>query len=174
MGNYQISKISVDIITYKEFGLDPQFCQSTTSGSAYVPQSFSIKFLPRTTSASHVHRSGNPGYLQSKPVLVAQNADGPKQLNHDGFRFFAADDSGECLQSVGFPTLQGTEFRFGENLQIGCKVKIADANALQTYCSEAEISKQVIFNQLDKIKSLGVFGSSRTTHSGDWIAVAKQ
>lgn len=164
----------MDIITYKEFGLDPQFCQSTSSGSAFIPQSFSIKFLPRTTSASHVHRSGNPGYLQSKAVLVAQNADGPKQLNHDGFRFFAANDDGECLQSVGLPTLQGTEFRFGENIQIGCKVKIADANALQSYCSQAEISKQVIFNQLDKIKSLGVFGSSRTTHSGDWIAVAKQ
>lgn len=69
--------------------------------------------------------------------------------------------------------MDGTEFEFGKNIQLTCAVKLADVNALKNYCSHAEIFKQVIFKQLDSIQALGIFGSSRVTHTGDWIKVAE-
>ncbi len=73
-GYYFIEKITADLSFYDSVQLDSSYCSGTTPKQpAYVPQSFSIKYQTSTYGGTNVFfKSGNPGYIMGKPVLVSE------------------------------------------------------------------------------------------------------
>ena len=59
--------------------------------------------------------------------MIAQNTLGVKDVNQNGFRLFAGDKDGQCIQSISYPTTKGSVIGFGENMQIGCQVQMSNA-----------------------------------------------
>jgi hypothetical protein len=90
-GLYEISYIIGEVIRYSEVSFDQKYC---AAGAPFlsVPQSFSIKFVADGNSINA--RSGNPGYISGKPLMIAQNTLGVKDVNQNGFRLFAGDKDG--------------------------------------------------------------------------------
>jgi len=48
-----------------------------------------------------VYKSGNPGYIAGKPLLVSQGANPGINVNAAGFLAYSADDQGSCFAENG-------------------------------------------------------------------------
>ena len=87
-------------------------------------------------------KSGNPGYILGKPVLVAESESGSvRKLNQYGFRFFAQDPNGQCFKNVdnvGSLSYNSADFNFGNEVQMSCGIKL-NADQLKSYCTTGTI-----------------------------------
>jgi len=81
-----------------------------------VPVSYGLKFVP---AGGQAFRSGNPGYIFGKPVIVKEGG----LVDRNGFNFFSDDQNGNCfttLSSVNSQSYDLTPFEFGSNVRITC------------------------------------------------------
>jgi hypothetical protein len=118
-GLYKVSSIFADVVVYSSFKPSNN---GVCSGLAQVnvPVSFGLKFVPANGQAM---RSGNPGYIFGKPVVVNEGG----QVDKNGFKFFSDDQDGNCfatLSSVDSKSYDVTPFEFGRNLRITCDLQL--------------------------------------------------
>ncbi|TNV81215.1 hypothetical protein FGO68_gene9424 [Halteria grandinella] len=182
-GLYAIERITADVVLYKSIQLNSTYCSGTSQKHASVLQSYSINYKV-TDDGNAYYRSGNPGYLVGYPVLVAENAEGVKQVDANGFKLFSGDRSGFC-----FTTLDNTDkvdftlstLQFANNFRMSCSLALTQAQ-LKEYCTSGAATNLAvnknnlqIFSQIiERLKMIGVFGNAAINYDGDWIDVLQE
>ena len=133
-GLYKVSSILADVVVYSSFTpSDNGVCSGLSQVN--VPVSYGLKFVPANGQAM---RSGNPGYIFGKPVLVNEGG----QVDKNGPKLFSDDQNGNCfttLSSVNSQSYDLTPLEFGRNLRITCNVQLT-ASQLQQYCGSSSKS----------------------------------
>ena len=114
-------------------------------------RTFSIRFLS-TSSSEQYFRSGNPGYIASKPLLVAEKgASGGMSVYKYGYRLSSGKSDGECLGSTESEySARAPTLLFGQNVKQTCWVSLTLAQ-LKSYCENSEYTSKKIFTSGDFI-----------------------
>jgi hypothetical protein len=60
---------------------------------------------------------------------------------------------------------------FGENLIYTCQVRFASQTAFSNFCSNQQWNTLRLYNQIQDIQYLGIFGNSIPTNQNDWYKV---
>jgi hypothetical protein len=74
-GYYYVEKIVVDLTVFDSLTLDSKFCAANNDQATFVPQSFSVNYQTSTTGSNAFFKSGNPGYIINRPVLVSETGE---------------------------------------------------------------------------------------------------
>ena len=134
------------------------------------PKSIKQKYSVIWSSTSSIEadalpKSGNPGYIVGKNLLVGKNS--PDNLrfivNKRGFTLKSGDAS-NCQTTTSLTT--ENPIKFGVNTMIKCKMNIEQATSIET------IGNLIIFSDNKaELGSIGKFGCSNPQYKGDWINV---
>lgn len=82
-GLYKVSSILADVVVYSSYTpANSGVCSGLSQVN--VPVTYGLKFVPANGQA---FRSGNPGYIFGKPVLVNEGG----QVDKNGFKLFSDD-----------------------------------------------------------------------------------
>jgi hypothetical protein len=151
---------------------------STVSSCSQIKirQKFSIKFLSAdllsTDSSADqepVFRSGNPGYLTSKPLIAAQFDGSNFNVFTDGFFFDGTSTDGSCIAEYTGRYLDAPRMTFRDETIFTCSVSL-NYQQLQTFCS-GTLSELPIFSLHSSLTHLGKFGKIVYSNSDDWVEV---
>jgi hypothetical protein len=115
-----------------------------------------------------LQKSGNPGYITDKRLLLATNTAG---ISLSGFRKEIADSAGQCLiTSAGTALSAITEnyLKFNEEINMGCSKTIANTAAFTTECSSTAYQSLYMFNQFTEF---GRYGDADISVGTDWINI---
>lgn len=131
---YQIDRIVLDLVIEDINDIDASV---RSDSNARYEQEFHLKFLAKDSAQAAgapnyqvVHKSGNPGYVTGKPLLVGMNKDfsQPQRVEEGGFRIASTDASGDCLTNIDeqglganrFYDHAGTVLVYGETAYLSC------------------------------------------------------
>nr|XP_004669926.2 tectonic-3 isoform X2 [Jaculus jaculus] len=155
-----VSKVIYEIQTNGTFGIQKvsvSFEQTnlTVEPGVSLQQDFIIHFraLQKSTAASTGPRSGNPGYIIGKPLLVLSG-----DLRH----------SMSLLQSQGdgICSVRRHEIQFGVNALSGCKLRLKEKN-----CSSLQ---EMIYQTLHGSplpEHVAIFGNADPAQKGGWTRI---
>ncbi|XP_040581590.1 tectonic-3-like [Lepeophtheirus salmonis] len=109
------------------------------------------------------HRSGNPGYIMGKPVLITEIDQNMTSYEFkDEFAYYGFFPNGHCND----PHRRKISILFGENIRTGCVLEVGDLSCSEIY---KEISEIYSFN-LDSLY-IGSFGNADIEKNEDWINI---
>lgn len=137
-----------------------------------IRQKFSIQFLNSGTpdALSPVYRSGNPGYLTSKPLLVS-NYDGSNfNVFTGGFSLDGADTAGACISSYSGRYLDAPLMTFRDETVFTCSVSY-NYQQLQSFCT-GTFSPLPVFSLHDSLTHIGKFGDIVYNNPDDWVEIS--
>ncbi|KFP71180.1 Tectonic-3, partial [Acanthisitta chloris] len=132
---------------------------SGSSGSS-LQQRFTLHFWTRTLSHA-LPRSGNPGYINGAPLLIASNG----AMQHMSILWSESD--GSCSQFLRHMV------QFGRNTRTGCKLSLSpileDSN-----CSYIQKKLYKAFQGMNRAEDLAVTGSAYSAQTEEWTAILIQ
>jgi hypothetical protein len=159
-----------------------QFVLQTSTGTGTVPISMKFKtFFELSTATKQIYyRSGNPGYLDLRNLLVGtlDATTGGILVNKDGFRMPISTSS--CLLIAAATNVLTTNadnvLRFNQNMSTSCYLEstLNDEPSFQTLCNAPALTTLAIISQLDSITRVGKFGNANVTYPSDWVTLTDQ
>lgn len=142
-------------------------------------QSFEVHYEWTDTNKTEAFpsRSGNPGYLAGKPIIVASRVNESEGISFNGTNGFltlpVAGRSGECDRRGGYP------IAFGEDIRLRCSVGLLIENFTVSSCTALQNLTMRLLTQdslLNASQSYGVYVSKRgnfsSRNSADWSRIA--
>ena len=158
---------------YSGFYIDSvEMSYSTSTNTLAVGDIESLTVLTKfvQSGSTITYRSGNPGYVASKRLLLATLSSGTISLS--GFRKDISDDTNSWLTSgTGLPSITFNYVKFNEDINLQCYKAIASAAALQTEWTSTAYQSYYMFKQFTKF---GRYGNAQTTQSSDWYDITTQ
>jgi len=151
---------------------DFQFTNLSSDQPDYSVQFRTVFHVLNESSGLHrtvLERSGNPGYLDTKPILIG--------------RFNQSDNSSSSVSDHPvawplFPTCGSDDgqqriIRFGQNRLDFCRFRLQVGNNLTEYCPRWRhwIIHQLWGHLEDDLWMVGVVGNAQLTNSNHWIPV---
>jgi len=152
--------------------------QGTCTASAATEQSFGLHYV---TSANAYAKSGNPGYIVGKPLLIGtQNTSPANTVLRDigGFYVQGISSSGECLSSTDASESVSRSSlvpNFGQNSTFSCFISLASETEFENNCNSSVVQALGLFQNFEGSDVLiGRFGSSNVHYIRDWISINSQ
>lgn len=91
---YEVLRIEANVVVQTEVTASPGL-----PDTGLITQKYSVNFLTEVDPTLRQAKSGNPGYLHGKPMLMAFpsiSEPGARELFEDGFKLMGADKNGKC------------------------------------------------------------------------------
>jgi len=152
------------------FSIDEvEIAYSTDSSTLAVGDIVELNVITKyqATGTDVEEKSGNPGYLANKRLLLGELNSGSIELS--GYRKEISDASGEWLATnPTLSTVTDNFVRFKEEVNLQCNKAIADAAALQAECTNTAYQGYYMFNQFSKF---GRYGDARISNLDDWYDI---
>lgn len=131
-----------------------------------IKQKYSVSWSSTSSNeAGALPKSGNPGYIVGKNLLVGKNSSDNLSfiVNKRGLTLKSGDAS-NCQTTTSLTT--ENPIKFGVNTMVKCKMNIKNDTPSET------IRNLIIFaDNKAELGSIGKFGSSNPQYKGDWINV---
>ncbi|CAG9313766.1 unnamed protein product [Blepharisma stoltei] len=131
-----------------------------------IQQKFSVTFQTQETVTV---KSGNPGYIVGKPVLLGKlQSDNTINVYSSGYPVYGASLTGQCLTSSQ-TTSNPPVINFRQDFVYSCYYPLSYP-ALSSYCTTYN-EKLPIFSIFDDITHVGKFGNSLSSNIDDWVEI---
>ncbi|KAH0504480.1 Tectonic-3 [Microtus ochrogaster] len=159
--NFSVLKVIYEIETNGTFGIQKvsvSFRQTnlTVRPGVSLQQDFTIHFRafePRMSALPAGPRSGNPGYLVGKPLLVLTG-----DLGHS-MTLLLSEGSGIC-------SVKRHEVQFGVNTVSGCKFRPKEVN-----CSHLQEEIYQALHGRPRPEHIAIFGNADPAQKGGWTRI---
>lgn len=149
-----------------------ELAYTTSSSTLSVGDKVDITVLTKfvKNGSTVTYRSGNPGYLANKRLLLASVSSGTITLS--GYRKEISDSSDNWLTSgSALSSLTYNYLNFDEDINLQWNKVISSAANLQTEWTSTAYTGYYMFSQFTKF---GRYGNAQTTQSTDWYDVITQ
>lgn len=167
---YSVFAVNVNLI----LGTNIQY---NCNDNYIITQKYTTKFL--TSSIYDYTRSGSPGYLEGLKLMVAYNStnsDGTAQFTvpKDGFYMVGRQPDGTCSEVSGsnysIDSQYDSPILYGVNSVYSC-VNSMNLDSYRAFCQNKSWKNFVLFNFVQKLQYVGIFGSADYQHLLDWTEV---
>ena len=143
-----------------------------------IRQHFQVEFVHVNKSAKVKKpsqlRSGNPGYIQGKPLIFAlskfhynedkKSVEETIKRDVSGFKIWGSNKHSSLCQDNAL-----SEVKFGENSQTGCFLRLMEADLKQ--CEALQISLSKLQRELHNSTFVGKYGNLNFTNPANFIPI---
>lgn len=173
-----ISSVLLDLVLLKNIKGD-------CSSRKIINQKFEILF---STTANPLKRSGFPGYLFNKNLLIAKNSTISNvdylQISNNGFSISGKDSLGRCVfitssnsssennKSITYNQNDDiNKILYDRNNEYSCIINLKNQTEFINFCNNSNLFTYEIYNQVSQIDYIGKYGSSDVVFINDWIRI---